>query len=205
MTQFDKLNELKEDEVLDISEYFDEMELPKEEKENRKEFAESVEEVMLFIFALFSVMNRYGNLRKQFIVGQILLKYSEIVQKYMEIDKQIEKYIQKFSEEIVDTTIKYQDEEYYLSEERATLVGVNEANSILGHRQLQEAKEKGYTRKMWITERDIKVRGSHREVDGLEIPIDDYFPVGNSVMQYPHDMSAPPEQTVNCRCTLRFS
>lgn len=205
MRLFDKVNNLSQDEILDIDAYFDEMELSKEEKEKRKEFSESMVDIMLFIFALFSAMRQYDYVNKRYIVSQLQSRYSGLVLKYMDIDKVADNYIQKFSKEIVDTTLKYSDEEYYLSDQRAVLVSVNEANSMLGYRQLQEAKERGYTRKTWITEKDMKVRKSHREVDGLEIKIDDYFPVGNSIMQYPHDMTAPPEQTVNCRCTLKFS
>lgn len=205
MKEIDELNNMSEDEILDISEYFNEMDLTEEGREKRKEFSESMVDIMLFIFALFSVMRKYNYINKQYVIKQLQSRYSELVLKYMDVDKVVDNYIKKISKEIVDTTLKYPDEEYYLSDERATLVSVNEANSIFGYQQIQEAKEKGYTRKTWVTERDIKVRKSHREVDGLEIEIDDYFLVGNSIMQYPHDMTAPPEQTVNCRCTLKFS
>lgn len=205
MRLFDEINDLSQDEILDISTYFDEMELPDEEKEKRKEFSESMVDVMLFIFALFSVMRQYDYMNKQYIIGQLHSRYSEIVMKYMDIDKLVDDYIQRFSEEIVDTTLKYPDEEYYLSDDRATIIGANEANSILGYRQLQEAKEKGYTRKTWITERDNKVRKTHREVDGETIGIDRLFLVGDSLMAYPHDFSAPPEEVCGCRCSIKYS
>lgn len=211
MRLFDEVNNLSEDGILDIETYFDEMELPEGEKEKRKEFSESMVDVMLFIFALFSVMRQYNSINKQFIIRQLQSRYSELVLQYMDIDKLVDDYIQKFSEEIVDTTLKYPDEEYYLSNDRATLIGVNEANSILGYRQLQEAKEKGYTRKTWITEGDKKVRETHREVDMQEIPIDDYFVVGNSLMLYPHDnvseygRNVEAKEIVNCRCSVVYS
>lgn len=211
MRLFDEVNNLSEDEIIDIDTYFDEMELPDEEKEKRKEFSENMVDIMLFIFALFSVMQQYNSVNKQFIIGQLQSKYSELVLQYMDIDKMVDDYIQKFSEEIVDTTLKYPNEEYYLSNDRATLIGVNEANSIIGYRQLQEAKEKGYTRKTWITEGDKKVRETHREVDMQEIPLFDYFVVGNSLMLYPHDnvseygRNAEAKEIVNCRCSVVYS
>lgn len=211
MRLFDEVNNLSEDEILDIETYFDSMELSEEEKENRKEFSKSMMDIMLFIFVLFSVMRQYNSVNKQFMVSQLQLRYSELVLQYMDIDKMVDDYIQKFSEEIVDTTLKYPDEEYYLSNDRATLIGVNEANSILGYRQLQEAKEKGYTRKTWITEGDKKVRETHREVDMQEIPLFDYFVVGNSLMLYPHDNiseyggNAEAKEIVNCRCSVVYS
>lgn len=205
MRLFDEINNLSQDEILDISSYFDEMELSNKEKEKRKEFSESMVDVMLFIFALFSVMQKYNYINKRYIIEQLQLRYSEVVLQYMNIDKVVNDYIQKFSEEIVDTTLKYSDEEYYLSNDRAMIVSVNEANSILGYRQLQEAKERGYTRKTWITERDRKVRRTHREVDMMKIPIDEYFLVGDSLMMYPHDFNSEAKETVNCRCSIVYS
>lgn len=208
MRLFDEINDLSQDKILDIDTYFDEMELPDEEKKKRKEFSESMVDVMLFIFALFSVMRQYDMVNKQYIIGQLQSRYSELVLQYMDIDKMVGDYIHKFSEEIVDTTLKYPDEEYYLSNDRATLVSVNEANSILGYRQMQEAKDRGYTRKTWITEGDRKVRKTHRGVDMKEIPIDEYFLVGDSLMMYPHDnitFDIDPKEVINCRCSVVYS
>lgn len=205
MRLFDEINDLSQDEILDIDTYFDEMELPDKEKEKRKEFSKSITDVMLFIFALFSVMRQYDYINKKYIISQLQSRYSKVVLQYIDIDKAVDDYIQRFSEEIVDTTLKYLDEEYYLSNDRATLVSVNEANSILGYRQLQEAKERGYTRKTWITEGDRKVRKTHREVDMRKIPIDEYFLVGDSLMMYPHDFNAEAKETVNCRCSILYS
>lgn len=166
MREFDELSAQTNDLQIDIDEYFNDMELSKEEKEKRKEFSRSMEEAMLFIFALFSIMREYDYMNKQYIISQLEIRYSAIVLQYMNLDKAIEGYIQKFSEEIVDTTLKYADEEYYLSGDRAVVISVNESNSILGYRQLQEAKENGYTKKTWITERDNRVRKTHREEIG---------------------------------------
>ena len=208
MRAIDEINDLSQDEILDISSYFDEMEISGEEKEKRKEFAESMMDIMLFIFALFSIMKQYDSMNKQFIISRLQSRYSEEVMKYMDIDKAVDDYIQRFSEEIVDTTLKHLDEEYYLSNDRATIISVNETNSILGYRQLQEAKEKGYTKKTWITEGDKKVRKTHREVDMKEIPIDEYFLVGDSLMMYSHDnitFDIDPKEVINCRCSVVYS
>ena len=208
MRAIDEINDLSQDEILDISSYFDEMEISGEEKEKRKEFAESMMDIMLFIFALFSIMKQYDSMNKWFIVSQLQARYSEEVLKYMDINKAVDDYIQKFSEEIVDTTLKHLDEEYYLSNDRATIISANETNSILGYRQLQEAKEKGYTKKTWITEGDRKVRKTHREVDMREIPIDEFFLVGDSLMMYPHDnitFDIDPKEVINCRCSVVYS
>lgn len=208
MREIDEINDLSQDEILDISTYFDEMELSDEEKEKRKEFSESMVDVMLFIFALFSVMRQYGYINKNYIISQLQSRYSDLVLKYMDINKAVNDYIQRFSEEIVDTTLKYPDEEYYLSNDRATLVSVNEAQTVLGYSELSEAIKNGYTKKKWITEGDRKVRKTHREVDMQEIPIDEYFFVGDSLMMYPHDnitFDIDPKEVINCRCSIVYS
>ena len=100
MTSYDEINNLSESGILSIDEYFEEMELAEKEKKDRKKFAESMEEVMLFIFALFSVMKEYGYRNNDFIIQQLRQRYSETVLKFMKLDKYLEGYIEKFSKEI---------------------------------------------------------------------------------------------------------
>lgn len=56
--------------------------------------------------------------------------------------------------------------------------------------------------KQWKSRRDSRVRESHRQVDQLVRLLDDAFTVGGFPMQGPGDPTAPPEQTVGCRCVL---
>lgn len=135
MRLFDELSDLSEESMRSIpyDEYFDEMDLTKEEKEKRKQFSIEFEDVMLFIFTLFSVMRQYGSINKQYIVGQLQSRYSEIVLKYMDIDKYLDDYISDFSLETVDTTIKHIDDPFYLSNDRGILISENEANGIFNY------------------------------------------------------------------------
>lgn len=208
MRLFDELSNLSEDEIIDIETYFDEMELSEEEREDRKEFARRIDEVMLFIFTLFLTMKDYSYIDKNFIIKKLETRYSEVVSQFTNLDGYIEEYIERFSKDTVDTTIKNGADDYWTSEERSTLISVNEANSILGYRQLQEAKEKGYTRKTWITEGDKKVRKTHREVDRETKPLEEPFIVGNSLMMYPHDnisFDVEAKEVINCRCSVAYS
>lgn len=209
MRLFDEINDLSQDEILDISAYFDEMELSDEEKEKRKEFAEDFLEAVLFIFALFSVMQEYNYIKTDFIVNQLQSKYLELARKHgIDIDNRIKAYINDFSEEIVNVTEKHIDEEYFLSQDRATIISVNEAQTVLGYSELSEAIKNRYTKKKWITERDNKVRKTHREIDGLTIDISEPFLVGDSLMMYPHDnitFDIDPKEVINCRCSVVYS
>lgn len=208
MRLFDELSDLSEENMRSIpyDEYFDEMDLTEEEKEKRKQFSREFEDVMLFIFALFSVMRQYGSINKQYIISQLQSRYSEIVLKYMEIDKYLDDYITDFAIEAVDTTIKHIDDPFYLSNDRSILISENEANGIFNYGEFSEAIKAGKKRKQWVDVRDKKERETHREVGGTVIPIEDTFIVGNSLMLFPKDTSygAEMKEIANCRCTIKY-
>lgn len=206
MKEIDELNNLSEDGVLDIEAYFDSMELSDEEKEERKEFAKSINEIMLFIFALFSVLKNYNIINKQYITSQLQSRYSDVVLKYMNIDKYLDGYIKEFSEETVDITLKHIHEPFYLSEDRGLLISANEANTTLNYKDFSEAVRAGKTKKQWITEKDSKVRETHKVLDNMTILINDTFFVGNTFMRFPHDTyyGIDYKELSNCRCTIKY-
>lgn len=208
MRLFDELNGLSEESMRSIpyDEYFDEMDLTEEEREKRKQFSREFEDVMLFIFSLFSVMWQYGSINKQYIIGQLQSRYSEIVLKYMDIDKYLDGYISDFSLETVDTTIKHIDDPFYLSNDRGILISENEANGVFNYGEFSEAIKAGKTRKQWVDVRDRKERETHRAVGGTVIPIEETFVVGNSLMLFPKDTSynAEMKEIANCRCTIKY-
>lgn len=204
MILFDELN--TGNPISSILEYFDEMDLPELEKKKRKAFAQSFFDAMLFIFALFSVMKQYNRINKEFIISQLQSRYSEIVLQYMDIDKYLEDYISNFSKETVDVTLRRIDEPFYLSQDRGILISVNEANNTLNYKDFLDAKENGKTRKQWITEKDKKVRKTHKILDDKTISIDDVFLVGDTFMRFPHDTLYGIDYTElsNCRCTIKY-
>lgn len=192
--------------ILPIEEYFESMDLTELEKKKRRDFAYEVEDIMLYIFSLFSVMKKYNRINKEFIISQLKERYSEVILQYMDIDKYLDGYITDFSEETVDVTFKHIDEPFYLSEDRGILIAENEANGVFNYQEYADAISSGKKRKRWITERDDKVRETHAEVNGLTIPIKEPFVVGNSLMMFPKDRSlnAEMEQIANCRCTIQY-
>lgn len=206
MRLFEEINDLSELGELSISDYFDEMDLSENEKEERKKFANEMQEVLLFIFSLFSVMQQYSSINKQFIISQLQSRYSEVVLRFMDIDKYIGDYITEFSEETTKTTIEHIDESFYLSDERGILISVNEANTTLNYKEFSDAIKSGKTKKQWRTERDKKVRKTHRTLDDKVIPINDTFIVGNTLMRYPHDtmFGIDYKELSNCRCTIKY-
>ena len=188
--------------------FFGEMELTEEQRKNRIRAAELFEEMMLELFAMIDVYREYGipidvavfteNLKDAYIE-----RLAEIT---VVADLYIMGYVDKFSQSVVETTQKYADDPWFLSEDRAVMIAENEANAVYGHDEFEDAIREGYTTKIWVTMQDKRVRDTHREVDEEEIPIDEPFVVGGSLLLYPKDETydPDPEETVNCRCSIRF-
>jgi hypothetical protein len=56
--------------------------------------------------------------------------------------------------------------------------------------------------KRWLATEDHRTRPDHKEADGQVVPWNEAFTVGGFQMMYPHDPSAPPQEVINCRCTM---
>ena len=130
-------------------------------------------------------------------------------------EKEAERLLKRLSPSISTTTLQKtaenQPEEaqpdiWYVSLDRAKFNAENEANTVLNRKDFLEAKEAGFSRKRWLTEMDDRVRPTHQEVEGLTIPIDELFIVGNSVFGYARDLTYDPEpdEYVNCRCVTEY-
>lgn len=208
MRIFDEINDLSQSNILSIDDYFDEIEeLTEKEREKRKKFAFEMEDIILFIFALFLTMKDYNYINEEYIKSQLQSRYLELVRKYgVDIDFDVSEYVKKFSQDTVNTTLRNGDTLYFVSDDRATLIAENESQNTFNRQDYIDAIKAGRTRKQWVDIRDKKERETHREVGGTIIPIEEYFVVGNSLLLYPHDYSMNPEakETVNCRCSIRY-
>ena len=192
-----------------LTEYFEVMDIDDEQKEKRKDLAEEIRNALLFLFALINVSYEYDYLSYEYVLGMFRAEFQQIVLQYGRLDIYTEKYIQKVTKDVVDTTFKNLDlvnPNFWMSDERAIIVGENEANSVLNYEELQEAIDNGYTMKEWLTERDNRVRRTHKAVDGKKIPIEEYFEFPDCRMLMPHDYdNGTDKELANCRCTLRYS
>lgn len=56
----------------------------------------------------------------------------------------------------------------------------------------------------WVATADGRVRDSHAEADGQIVAFGQQFQVGGVGLGYPGDPSGPPEEVVNCRCTVAY-
>ena len=93
----------------------------------------------------------------------------------------------------------------WLGQQRANLIALNEANWKWNNEEYFEAVDENRT-KIWHTALDEKVRMTHITMEGVEIPIDEPFHVGSSLMQYPLDTSlgADISEIANCRCSVEY-
>jgi len=56
--------------------------------------------------------------------------------------------------------------------------------------------------KRWLATNDPRTRDTHSLANGQEVPLDVPFIVGGFSLMHPGDRSAPPEETIQCRCTM---
>jgi len=56
--------------------------------------------------------------------------------------------------------------------------------------------------KRWLATEDQRTRHDHKEADGQTVPWSQPFDVGGFAMMYPHDPDGPPQEVINCRCTM---
>lgn len=219
--KFDELNALFVD-------YFDIMKLSEEDKKNRVDCAMWLYDAVWYIFTLIRMeFNNSMLYTKEEYTESLMMRVEEFLRENnIPYNKE---YLKRVAEDIINTTFRHlgdeeeieeederlaeeeedaeseEDEEYYLSEERAILIAKNEANSIYNYRDYVKAKEEKKQYKVWYSEGDDRVRYSHFLVDGMRIPIEQPFPVGDDLMMFPHDyMNGSPENLINCRCSCFY-
>ncbi len=190
-------------------EYFGIMALTEKQKKDRIAFAERLEDELFLIYMLFSTLKDYSVTDDKIIVRQLTQAYLDVVSTFaIPQDDYILEIAALFATDFVRTTIKHIEEAWYTSQDRVMYNAENEANTVLNYKDYIDAIGKGYTRKTWITENDLRVRDTHIPLEGETIPISDLFVVGNALMRYPKDLeyaADSPEEIVNCRCSIKYS
>lgn len=190
-----------------IDEFYEVMPISDDRKERRKSIAKQLREAMLFLFALMYTMAENNSWNYDIALSAFRAEFRNVIVNYVKIDLFMENYIQEFTQKYLDVTIEHlskDDASFFVSDDRATIGGANESNSIIGYEELEEAIEDGSTMKRWRTQRDNRVRHTHREMEGKTIPIDDYFIVGGSALLYPGDPEGEEKEIAGCRCALEY-
>lgn len=206
--EFDEINKLEATERRSVpyQEYFGDMELSEEQKQERIGFAEKLEDIIILIFSMIEVMRVYKTYTPAVIIAKFTRDYEALCNEYEILDDYMMLYITAMVEQMVNVSIENQEKEYYLSTDRAMFISENEANTTLNYKDFQKAIKEGKTKKQWIDIRDKRERKSHIAVGRKTIDIDKPFKVGNSLMLFPKDTSynASDREIVNCRCTIKY-
>jgi Phage Mu protein F like protein len=90
---------------------------------------------------------------------------------------------------------------------RARNIAVTETTRAYGSGTLAAGIEQSRVtgrllRKRWDTEHDVRVRRSHREVDGDVLDLWAPFMVGGFPLMFPGDPTGPADEVCGCRCDL---
>lgn len=92
-----------------------------------------------------------------------------------------------------------------ISAKRARTVARTEVISASNAGSLAMIETVGFTgRKSWMATEDMRTRPTHHMADGQTVAMDDAFLVGGFPLFFPGDPAGPPEEIINCRCTLTY-
>lgn len=222
---FEELNILKRRSE-PFRDYFKGMGISQKQKEDRIELALSLEEILMIFFDLFQT----GIVDEVRIKQEITYSLYEVLTedtdnpggKYFDTEEALDKYVKQIVNDTYDATVENMEKSpndydytgetpYWVSDDRAMFIAENEANALFNCKELIDAKESGYTHKVWNVYPDNRVRQTHMDVFGATLPLDVYFEVGEARMLYPKDNvtefstgAEHPEETVNCRCWLTY-
>ena len=84
---------------------------------------------------------------------------------------------------------------------RAERIARTEVHGAVERGNIEAIRATGYAYdKQWVAVEDQRTRPDHVAADGQQVPADGKFRVGGVLMDYPGDQTAPPRETVNCRC-----
>ena len=224
----DQINILKRRSI-PYEEYFADMQISDKQKKQRRELAYLLEDILIIYFMLLKDL-KDGDISATIAMQNMAYDLYDLLEdgRYFgdledeEAGRQMKKYIIEFIDEIFETTEKNLTEHpndydytgktnYWISEDRAKFIAEDQANTLCNSFDYNEAKAKGKTHKIWMAYGDDHVRPTHEQANGSKVPIDDYFSVGAAQMLYPKDVTsifstgaAHPEETINCRCAVKY-
>lgn len=203
------IDEIRKPESFDfetfVATYFRPMKISRERREEREEAARSFNDTLLFLFALIAAYQNYGDIDWEVVEREFRLEFEMTVMKYSRNTPMMDAYVAEKTSDFIRVTRENDlSDPYWLSDERAGMEAVNDANDVVGYEELQEAIDNGYKYKRWRTENDSRVRKSHRKMENKTVPITDYFVLDKGQMMYPHDWENCPDECYNCRCAAEY-
>jgi uncharacterized protein with gpF-like domain len=84
---------------------------------------------------------------------------------------------------------------------RAEVIAQTESAAAYSFASNKAAQAAGIGYKKWVHSSVPKEpRPDHLAIDGLIIPVDEAFPVGDPPLMYPHDGNGSAQDVINCYC-----
>lgn len=214
---FDELNRLVGYEIsVPIDEFYEPMKLSKKQKWKRQETARKIEDMLIDLFAILFLFQRYGTGSYEEQVEIARERYITIVEQ--NTDAELTPYMASHAEflfaDMLEKTFRHSDEAFYYSADRARAIAENDSNSIWNNTEYEGALKgknpatgRSYRNKTWNTIIDGKERDSHAAMNGVTIPINAVFHLAGGDCYYPRDdsLGMSDEEICSCRCSLTFS
>lgn len=91
---------------------------------------------------------------------------------------------------------------YNVTSGRAKVIARTESASLINSTTHDTYAKEGVREMEWITTMDGNERATHAEADGQIRGIGESFNVGGAQLRFPGDPGGPPEEVINCRCSL---
>jgi len=82
----------------------------------------------------------------------------------------------------------------------ADVIADTETAAAFNYATNNAARTAGVQFKQWVHGGSAVPREDHLAIDGLIVPFNEPFPVGNPPLMYPHDPGGSPDDVINCSC-----
>lgn len=197
---------MKKDELNILADkYYSVMDISDEKKEKRKKDAWELFDLFMLFFLWFKEAEENGVEDTTYFLPRFQNELQDTISKITPIDDYFITYVATMALGIYTATQAHKGKKYFLSEDRAVNLALNESLSINNHIELENAKKGGYKLKRWCTEMDNRVRPTHAVMEGETIPIDEFFIFPDCKGLFPHDVvNMTPEECSGCRCWLEY-
>lgn len=226
--QFDNINDLAFEEQyvqsFNFEKYFEVMDVTEDERAKRVELARDFSRVMLFFFAnlaiedaareyYYEILDERCKAIAEGYVGQSDLAYLNDWSRRIAV-KTTDTTYDHLENPVADDKMFHFEEwetdipqnEYWTSPLRAFLIAGGLAVAIGEYDDLVTALADGKTVKTWRTEKDNRVRETHKAAEGQTVSILEPFNVGGFDLMFPRDdsLGAPDEEICSCRCHATY-
>lgn len=211
----DERKKKKKRDIIPLAIFFQEMDLPEEEKTNRENLAREIETAVLTYFVDLNEAKSSEDEEKHdthYLLDALYETIMALLLAFLGLrvaSAFLEDYLHGMIDEVGDVTERRYDEDpYWTSDDRATVIGENTANFTGNYGEWIQAIREGKTKKTWHGMLDQRERETHINAEGQTVNILDPFIVGTSKLMFPGDMETfgvDINEIANCRCHVIYS